>query len=219
MARRLPGHSAPGSGGARARGGQSPKGRVMSQNVVVVFTDLVGSSELASRVGPERAEELRVEHFRLLRSALRPHPGREVKNMGDGLMVAFSSVSAALSAGVAMQQAVSARNRGAAASERFDIRVGVASGEADEEDGDFFGPPVVRASRLCARCEGGQILTSALERLVVGARGGFDFEAQGTHALKGLTEPVEVFAVGWDPLPDAPGPTSPRVVPAAETGR
>ncbi|MDP9334985.1 MAG: adenylate/guanylate cyclase domain-containing protein [Actinomycetota bacterium] len=178
----------------------------MAKNVVIVFTDLVGSTALASRVGPERAEELRSENFRLLRAALRPHLGREVKNLGDGLMIVFSNSSAAFSAGVAIQQAFHARNRFAADGERFDIRVGISSGEAYQEDGDFFGPPVVEASRLCGICDGGQILTSALVKSLVGTRGGFTFEGLGTRELKGLVEPVEVFAIGWEPLPDTTDP-------------
>ena len=133
----------------------------MARNITVLFTDLVGSTATASRVGPERAEQLRVEHFRLFRAAIRPHLGREVKNLGDGMMVVFSSVSAAIGAATSLQQVFHARNRDAPSGERFDLRVGVAAGDAFEEAGDFFGPPVVEAARLCATASGGQILTSA----------------------------------------------------------
>jgi len=59
--------------------------------VAVLMTDLVGSTAMADRVGPEAAEELRTEHFGLLRGALERTSRREVKNLGDGLMVVFSS--------------------------------------------------------------------------------------------------------------------------------
>ncbi len=72
--------------------------------VSVLFTDLVGSTELLSHVGADRAEELRREHFGTLRTPL-VAGGREVKNLGDGLMVVFESVTAALACAVAMQQA------------------------------------------------------------------------------------------------------------------
>ncbi len=82
-----------------------------TETVSVLMTDLVGSTAIADRVGPEAAEELRTEHFGLLRGALERTAGREVKNLGDGLMVVFSSASQALLCAARMQQAIEARNR------------------------------------------------------------------------------------------------------------
>ena len=72
----------------------------------VVFTDLVGSTEMSSRLGPEKTEELRVVHFALLRGAMEQHGGTEVKNLGDGLMIVFPSLGSALDGSVTMQQAI-----------------------------------------------------------------------------------------------------------------
>ena len=80
-----------------------------TETITVLFTDLVGSTELLSRVGERAAEQLRREHFGLLRAAVEPHGGREVKNLGDGLMVVFDGVASALEAAVGMQQAMTAR--------------------------------------------------------------------------------------------------------------
>ncbi|MGK2929189.1 MAG: ATP-binding protein, partial [Acidimicrobiales bacterium] len=179
----------------------------MTENVVIVFTDLVDSTAIASRIGPERAEGLRVEHFGLLGAVVRQHEGQVVKNLGDGLMLRFSSASAALAVGVGIQQVAELRNRHAGPDqEQLLIRVGVAIGEADEDDGDFFGPPVVEAARLCNLCAGGQILTSSLVQAFVGARGGLAFERLGPHHLRGLPDPTEVVAVNWEPLPDQARP-------------
>lgn len=155
--------------------------------VTVLFTDLVESTALMGRVGPEQAEVLRVEHFGLLRAAVEAHGGREVKNLGDGLMVVFATVSGSLDAGVAMQQAFEARNR--AADEAMAIRVGVSTGEADVADGDYFGVPVVEAARLCAMAAGGEILAADLVRMMAGARGGHRFDPVGLVELKGLEDP------------------------------
>lgn len=80
-----------------------------AETVTVLFTDLVGSTELLSRVGEAGADELSREHFGLLRAAIAEHGGREVKNLGDGLMVVFDGVAAALDAAVVMQQGITAR--------------------------------------------------------------------------------------------------------------
>ena len=79
--------------------------------MAILFTDVVGSTELSQRLSPEEAEEVRREHFSTLRQAIAEAGGTEVKNLGDGLMVAFTSPSAALACGVAMQQGVERDNR------------------------------------------------------------------------------------------------------------
>jgi adenylate cyclase len=80
----------------------------MSQRhtAAVLFTDLVGSTELLHRLGEDRADEVRRHHFSLLRTPIHAHSGREVKNLGDGLMVVFSSAQDALRCGIEMQQRV-----------------------------------------------------------------------------------------------------------------
>ena len=79
--------------------------------VAILFTDLVGSTDAASRLGEERAEALRQTHFALLREGIRDPGGTEVKNLGDGLMVAFAAASDAVACAVAMQQALARHNR------------------------------------------------------------------------------------------------------------
>jgi class 3 adenylate cyclase/tetratricopeptide (TPR) repeat protein len=169
----------------------------MAATVTMVFTDLVGSTALLSRVGEERAEELRREHFGLLRETIGKAGGREVKNLGDGLMVVVASAADGVAAAVAIQQAFERRNRDS--SEPLLVRVGVALGDADVEDGDYFGVPVVEASRLCAKARGGEILVTDVVRALTGSRGGFEFEALGAIELKGLDQPVAVCRVVWLP--------------------
>jgi class 3 adenylate cyclase len=166
--------------------------------VTVLFTDLVDSTALLSRVGENRAEVLRREHFALLRAAVVGQNGREVKNLGDGLMVVFDGVTAALSSAIDMQQRLEVRNR--SAEEGLSIRVGVSHGEADREDDDYFGLPVVEASRLCGRAAGGEILTTEIVRLLAGSRGDLQFDSLGGLELKGIDEPVSAFRVAWTPF-------------------
>lgn len=175
------------------------EGKSVSSSVTAtfVFTDLVDSTATAARVGPEAAEELRQTHFRLLRGAVTASGGTEVKNLGDGLMVVYSSPRRALSGAVGMAQAIDHHNRSAA--EPLGVRIGVSAGEVVEEDDDYFGDPVVEAARLCAAAQGGQILAAELVRLMVGRHATQSFVDRGPFELKGLPGPVDVVEVVWEP--------------------
>lgn len=174
--------------------------------VSVVFTDLVGSTELSSRLGSVAAEELRATHFSLLREAIAASGGTEVKNLGDGVMVVFPSLGGALDGAVGMQQSIERHNR--KGGEHLGVRVGVSNGDTVLDDSDYFGEPVVEAARLCSNASGGQILTSDTVR-VLARRSDHEFVSVGRLELKGLPEPVDGFEVRWTPLiatPDVPMP-------------
>ncbi len=168
------------------------------QTVSMLITDLVGSTAIADRIGPAATEQLRAEHFELLRGPLERTGGREVKNLGDGLMTVFESAAQSLLCAVEMQQAVEARNR--RAEQQLGVRIGVSLGDAAVEEGDYFGWPAVEASRLCAAAEGGQIVVNALVRQVAGAREENRFRSLGALELKGFSEPLEAFELLWEPL-------------------
>ena len=139
----------------------------------ILLTDLVGSTRLATSVGPVRADELREEHFELLRDAIVSSGGHEVKTTGDGLMVAFSSASGAVECAVAMQQLFERRYRDA--EQGLHVRIGVAAGESTVKDGDYFGMPSVEAARLCAEAQSDGILISGMARALAGRCEGIGF--------------------------------------------
>jgi class 3 adenylate cyclase/DNA-binding SARP family transcriptional activator len=159
--------------------------------VTVLFTDIVGSTRLFSALGDDAADEVRRSHFTILRQAITDHDGREVKSLGDGLMVAFASARAAVSSAAAMQQAVSAEPGG------LGLRVGIDAGEPIYDGADLHGTPVVVARRLCDTAEGGQILVSDVVRLLSGRRLEVPLEQVGPVELKGLDEPVVAHTVRW----------------------
>jgi class 3 adenylate cyclase/tetratricopeptide (TPR) repeat protein len=169
-----------------------------TENITVLFTDLVGSTELASSLSPEAGDEVRRNHFSALRQAIAASGGTEVKNLGDGLMVVFPAASAALACAVGMQQGVNRSNAGS--EQPLGLRVGLSSGEATREADDYFGDPVIEAARLCAQAEGGRILASDLVRANAGRRSSHTFTSLGELELKGLPEPIETLEVGWEPL-------------------
>jgi class 3 adenylate cyclase len=165
--------------------------------VTLLFTDLVGSTELLERVGDDAAERVRRTHFGLLREAVASRCGEEVKNLGDGLMVVFPSAVEAVGCAVAIQQAVARHNQETGAVP-FEVRVGLHVGEPVRDEGDYFGKSVVVAKRLCDAADGGQILASELVQGLVGSRGGHSFRPLGLVTLKGLAEPLATLAVDWE---------------------
>jgi class 3 adenylate cyclase/tetratricopeptide (TPR) repeat protein len=169
-----------------------------TESATILFTDQVGSTELSQRLSAEAADEVRRGHFSVLRQAIAEAGGTEVKNLGDGLMVVFTSASAALACGVAMQQGVERDNRDREHS--VGLRVGLSGGEVSRENDDYFGDPVVEAARLCATCQSGQVLAADIVRATAGRRNRHQCRSLGELTLKGLPEPVETVEVFWEPL-------------------
>ncbi len=179
----------------------------MAETVTVMFTDLVGSTQLMERVGEVGAETLRRELFALTRTGVNKYGGQEVKNLGDGLMFVFASSSAAVAGSAEVQRALRARNTNSR--EPLLVRIGVSAGDVDHADDDYFGMAVIESARLCAVADGGQILVSDSVRALARGRSGFSFDSIGAIDLKGLTEPLAVFEVGWQTRSEGAGATLP----------
>jgi class 3 adenylate cyclase/tetratricopeptide (TPR) repeat protein len=187
---------------------------MVEATLTVLFTDAVASTEALARLGDERFGVVQESHLDLLRNAVDAHGGREIKSLGDGLMVEFTGAADALATAVSMQQAVEAHARGG--EEGLPLRVGVSSGDVTvADDGDLHGTAVVEAARLCAAAAAGQILGTETVRVLAGSRGGHAYTSLGPIELKGLTEPVGAVEVGWAPLAEAGGlapvPLPPRL--------
>ena len=164
----------------------------------VIFTDLVGHTEIMSRLGDERGRRLLREHERLTRDALHDHGGREVKTLGDGFLGSFDSVSDAVECALAIQKRFEAWNASPVAAElaTMSVRVGLNAGEPIDEDGDLFGSTVILASRIAAEAGGGEILVAnSIRELCLGK--GFDFSDRGLLEPRGFSEPVRVWEVEW----------------------
>jgi len=164
---------------------------VSSGLVTILFTDLVGSTELLSRAGDESAQRIFRAHHDLLAEVAAEHGGDEVKWLGDGLMVAFPSAAGAVQAALAMQSATRRPVRG----EQLAIRVGINAGEALRDATDFFGLPVVVARRLCDRADAGQILCTDVVAGLLTGRPEFGFRDLGKLDLKGVANAVNAFEV------------------------
>ncbi|MEO8456903.1 MAG: adenylate/guanylate cyclase domain-containing protein [Chloroflexota bacterium] len=157
----------------------------------ILFTDVVGHTEMMSRLGDERGRDVLREHERITREVLRANGGTEVKTMGDGFMASFGSVTKAVECAIALQRAFADRE-----GEPLNVRVGLNAGEPIEEDGDLFGATVILASRIAAKADGGEILVADTVRGLSSGKG-FLFADRGEFVAKGFEEPVRVYEVGW----------------------
>ncbi len=163
--------------------------------LTVLFTDIVGSTELLASLDARSSRRLLDGHLATLRDRVARAGGTEIKNLGDGLMVSFRSAEAATSCAVALQQACVDPPAGAHI--RVSIRVGVSSGDVRLEGDDCFGTAVIEASRLCAAAASGQILVSDATRLL--ARDYATLVPAGEIALKGLEGTTTSWQVPWSP--------------------
>src|SRR5262245_9468135 len=191
---------------AQCRPGPAQAGGSVSESIelaTILVTDLVGSTRLATSVGPVRADELRDEHFAVLREAIAASGGREFRSTGDGMMVAFGSASAAVRCAVSMQQLIERRYR--RAEQKLQVRIGLGAGESTVQNGEYFGMPSIEASRLCDNAPTDGILSSAAVRMLAGRLEGVRIDSIGELELKGFPEPVEAFAVPWTRLGEEAG--------------
>ena len=158
--------------------------------MTVLFCDTVGSTALQSAIGDDSADEIRRRLFALLRSAVARYKGETIKTLGDGVMAVFSeSIADALRCAIEMTRAAPGVAEGLA------VRVGVSHGEVSSEGGDWFGTPVVEASRLESAAESGTVLAAQVVQAIVGSRGGFLFAELPSLDLKGFPGPVRVVRV------------------------
>jgi class 3 adenylate cyclase len=157
----------------------------------VLVTDLVGHTEMMSRLGDERGRAVLREHERITREVLKTHGGTEVKTMGDGFMASFGGVTRAVGCAIALQRAFAQRE-----GESLSVRVGLNAGEPIEEQGDLFGATVILASRIAARADGGEILVADAVRGLSSGKG-FLFSDRGEFVAKGFEEPVRLYEVKW----------------------
>jgi len=160
----------------------------------VMFTDIVGSTEMTARLGDSAALELVRAHDAMVRRGLEAHGGREVKHTGDGIMASFGDVANAVTAAADIQRRFAAYN--AEASESLSVRIGIHAGEPVEEHNDLFGATVQLASRLCSEAEANGIVVSGLVR-EMSHEDAARFVALGERRLKGFAESTPVFRFEW----------------------
>jgi class 3 adenylate cyclase len=152
----------------------SGRNRVLA---TLLFADVVGSTEVVSRLGDGAWRDLLSQTFESLRVALERFGGREVKTTGDGMLVAFDSSARALQCAAAMRRI--------AGEHGLPLRIGVHVGEVELVGDDVRGTAVHEAARIMAAAGPDEIFVSELTRML-SAASGLAFEDRGAHALKGI---------------------------------
>lgn len=196
---------------------ESPKQK--SGTVTFLITDIVGSTEMLEQLGDEKAVGITMLTMSRLAEAAHTHGGEVIKNMGDGLMIVFTSARDAIAGAIAMQRAV----HGEPTAEQpwhLPVRVGVHAGEPIRIGGDYFGMAVTMAFRICHVADGGQIVVSDLVHELTRSHGAPAFRELGERRLGGLRSPVRLWDVVWgdEVAPQAsPAPDDRQVVGADRT--
>ncbi len=152
----------------------------------VLFTDIVGSTELASKLGDSAWRQLLERHHAIVRRELARFNGRELDTAGDGFFAAFDGPARAVLAASAISDSLSAL--------KIAVRAGVHTGECEVSDGKIAGIAVSIGARIASLAAPGEVLVSStVKDLVAGSD--LRFEDRGEHRLKGIPEPWRLFAV------------------------
>jgi class 3 adenylate cyclase/pimeloyl-ACP methyl ester carboxylesterase len=151
----------------------------------IMFTDIVGSTEHAARLGDRSWSQILDRHDELVQRELDRHRGRKVNPTGDGLLATFDGPARAVRCAQAISAAVGALG--------IQVRAGLHTGEIELRGDDIGGIAVHIAARVTAMADAGEVVVSStVKDLVAGSE--IAFVDRGTHALKGVPDEWHLFA-------------------------
>jgi class 3 adenylate cyclase len=166
--------------------GRRPSHQTDRVLATVLFTDIVGSTEHASRLGDGRWRTLLDEHHNIVRSELERWRGHEVKTTGDGFLATFDGPARAVHCAAEIIDAVESLG--------LKIRTGLHTGECELVGDDVAGIAVHIGARVAEQAQPGEVLASStVKDLVVGS--GLRFSDRGAHRLKGVPDEWRLYAL------------------------
>ena len=152
----------------------------------ILFTDIVGSTDLAARVGDAAWRQVLERHHAIVRSELARFHGRELDTAGDGFLAVFDGPARAVRAAAALRDALREID--------LEVRAGLHTGECEASDGKLVGIALSIAARIAALARPGEVLVSrTVTDLVAGS--GLRFVDRGEHELRGVPGSWHVFAL------------------------
>lgn len=161
-------------------------------DIVVVFSDIEGSTARNEELGDRGWMKLLERHNRLITKQVEIHGGHVVKNQGDGFMIAFSDAGQAIRCGIRVQEALSENP------DRWNqirVRMGVHVGSSVRRGDDLFGLNVAMAARVAGQAEGGEILVSEPVRDAVDEAYDISLGTPREVALKGMSGSHQLYPV------------------------
>lgn len=168
--------------------------------LTVLFTDIVGSTKLASKLGDRKWKDVLDRHDAAARGQLKLHDGHEVKTVGDGFLATFEGPENAVRCASAIGEAVSDLG--------IEIRAGLHTGQCEVRGSDLGGIAVHIAARIADLADAGEVLVSqTVKELVTGSK--LPFVSRGMHSLRGVPGTWRVFQLK-DKKRAAAKPTPPR---------
>jgi len=170
-------------GGWRGWGKQPVGERILT---TILFTDIAGSTDMASRLGDAAWDQVLERHNARVREVLERHRGVEMNTTGDGFLAIFDGAARAVLAAADITEAV--RDLG------LEVRAGVHTGEVEVVPGNIRGLAVHEAARILSLGAAGEVLVSSTTRELA-AGSGLTFEDRGVHRLKGVPTERRVFAL------------------------
>lgn len=170
----------PGSGSSNP----APEG-----TVTLLVTDIEGSTEMTEGLGDIRWMRVLNKHNDQVRACVQDHGGIELKQQGDGFLLAFPSARKALLCAVSLQKWFH--------DEDLPVRMGLHTGEVIREGDDLYGRNVILASRIAGEALGGEILVSSLTKELTDSSGDLDFSDNREVELKGLNGTFRVWSLAW----------------------
>jgi class 3 adenylate cyclase len=166
--------------------GRRPAGTIDRVLATVLFTDIVGSTEHASRLGDGRWRALLDEHHAAVRAELERWRGTEIKTIGDGFLATFDGPARGVRCAAGILDSVGSLG--------LSVRAGLHTGECERVGSDVAGIAVHIGARVMAQAEAGEVLASStVKDLVVGS--GLRFADRGLHTLKGVPDEWRIYAL------------------------
>jgi class 3 adenylate cyclase len=154
--------------------------------VTMLMSDIVDSTPLAARLGDAAWKEKLADHNRVVRAAISRFHGRELDTTGDGFFVAFDGVAAALRCAAAIRDSVRDLE--------IQVRIGVHTGEIETTENGVRGIAIHALARIMSSAQPSEVLVSPVVR-ALSEGSGARFEPRGPHRLKGIAEPMELYAL------------------------
>lgn len=167
---------------------------IKTENLVILFTDIVGFTEATSLHSREQNQRILERHNSILLPIVKRFRGRHIKSIGDALLLVFTSPTDGMRCAMAMQDALHAYNLTAPGNEEIHIRIAASLGEVRIARGDIFGEPVNVTSRIEGVTPADEIYFSEAVYLAMNKAEVPAVEI-GVQELKGITKPVRLYAI------------------------